>query len=116
MNENKFNEIKSIYNISDQDAVTEYLLEIDEENPQLLEKLLDVLIEMPNKLLEVFHEKLGTLTLEFFADAEANFSQLFVTVDSGLEPNNAIDLLDNIFDTWYMGLEPDLRQLVTVTI
>ena len=96
------------YDIDNKSAVSSFL----NENPTLI----NALIETHEQIRRIFDKNIAGISLLLNEDPEEDFTGLSIVVKTPLKSELSLALLDKFDDEWWLDLEAEIRNTVTVIV
>jgi len=80
-------------------------------------ELFGVLFETYMQIKNIFGENIVELSLKLENDPEEDYEGLFVTINTNLSPEEALDLLERFDDEWFLDrVSGEISSIFTVTV
>jgi hypothetical protein len=106
---NSVQQLKNLYTFINPFEVENFLSQHDYLYP--------VLFEAEDKILEIFGKKAKAINLRYNKDPEGDFDEIVVVVETGLPPDDALDLVDRFDEEWYDNeVDAGTQKLFYVTV
>lgn len=79
----------------------------------------DILINTLFKALEHIEKifmNINNMSLELESDPEENFEKLFILITSNITPNESLDLINKLNETWWLSLDINIRSILEIDV
>lgn len=100
------NLLNGLYNFTNSEEIEIYLLRN--------ENLVDSLFEIDKQVRKFYGKNIKNLELQYEKDPEEDSEWLSVVITTSLPPNSALDILDKFDETWWLNIEHEIRNKITI--